>query len=68
MAMYQVDVVRTSKLAEWCDKLQGVAIQKLRGSESEHVKELVERHNRRLEESLDEDIKKGLLRNETSGL
>jgi hypothetical protein len=66
MLMYGIDVRRMSKLADWCPGLQKVTLQKLRGADAERVKEIVSRHNRRIEETLDEQIRKGVHNNNNS--
>jgi hypothetical protein len=60
MLMYDVDVRRILKLADWCPGLLKVVKQKLRGDCAERVKDIIAQHDRRMEETLDEDVRKGL--------
>ena len=57
--MYDVDVRRITKLAGWCPGLQKVVKQKLRGVDADRVKDMVAVHNRRMEDTLDEDVRQG---------
>jgi len=59
MLTYGIDVHGIVKLADLCPGLQKVTMQKLRGAAADKIKEVIRAHERRVDETVDEDVRKG---------
>jgi len=59
MLMYGINVKHLSKIVQWLPRLQQVTVQKLRGAAADSIKQILSQHDRRMDESLDEDARKG---------
>ncbi len=59
LLMYGVDVRHITKLANWCPGLLKVVKQKLRGDDADRANNIVAQHNRRMDETLNEEVRNG---------
>ena len=59
MLMYGIDVKKMPKLVQWVPRLQQVTVHKLRSAAADRMKQVVNQHDQRMNESIEEDIREG---------
>lgn len=57
--MYGIQTTSVDKLVDWLDQLKTATMQKIRGPEADRLRQIVNQHDKKMQEILDDNEKKG---------